>query len=219
MAEYAYEYTKGLLFEGALQPGQRVRVEDVVTRLNTSRQPVMDAFKRLASEGFLEIIPQVGCRVVTPTRDEIADFFLILAGVEGTAADIAARRRTDDDLAAMHAIVRDLGALRNAPETPDRCRAFRDLKRAFHEAVHAMAHSQSISNIAASLWDRSDFYVSTLMDCSASMAARIAGAHDEHVAILDAIEQRDPQAARLAMERHIAAYEPRSAHEVKLSLS
>ncbi|GAC1548787.1 MAG: GntR family transcriptional regulator [Candidatus Velthaea sp.] len=207
MAEYAYEYTKGLLFEGALQPGQRVRVEDVVTRLNTSRQPVMDAFKRLSAEGFLEIIPQVGCRVVTPTRDEIADFFLILSGVEATAANIAAQRRTGDELAAMRAIVDALAALREGSETPERCRAFRDLKRSFHESVHTMAHSPTISNIAATLWDRSDFYMSTL-ECSESFAARIADAHDDHVAILAAIERRDGEAARLAMERHIVGYPP-----------
>lgn len=220
LAEHAYEYTKGLLFDRALQPGQRVRVEDVVTRLNTSRQPVMDAFKRLAAEGFLEIIPQVGCRVVTPTRDEIADFFLILAGVEGTAADIAAQRRSGDELVAMRAIVEALAVLRDAPETSDRSRTFRDLKRSFHDAVHAMAHSQAISNIAASLWDRSDFYMSTLR-CEESLAARIADAHHEHVEILEAIERHDGGAARLAMEAHIAAYHPArpAVGEVSLSLS
>jgi len=64
------------------------------------------------------------------------------------------------------------------------------------------------SNIAAALWDRSDFYVTTLNEGHGPLADRIAGAHDEHVAIMRAIERGDGEAARLAMERHIAAYEP-----------
>jgi len=78
----------------------------------------MDAFKRLASEGFIEIIPQVGCRVVTPTRDEISDFFLILAGVEGTAAHTAAQRRTEDELGVMRAIVADVSGRSGAETHP-----------------------------------------------------------------------------------------------------
>ena len=112
LAEYAYEYTKGLLVEGSLQPGERVRVEEVVAQLNTSRQPVMDAFKRLASEGFIEIIPQVGCRVVTPNREEIEDFFLILTGIESTAAEVAATRRTPEEITDLRVILSDHAALR-----------------------------------------------------------------------------------------------------------
>jgi DNA-binding GntR family transcriptional regulator len=111
LAEHAYEYTKRMLFDGTVGPGAKLRVEDVVASLHTSRQPVMDAFKRLASEGYLAITPQVGCRVVVPDAAEIADFFLVLGAVQGLAADIAAERRSADELAKLDAIAAEIDAL------------------------------------------------------------------------------------------------------------
>lgn len=207
LAEYAYEYTKGLLFAGTLRPGQKVRVEEMVSRLNTSRQPVMDAFKRLAGEGFLEIIPQVGCRVVVPSKEEIVDFFLIFEAVEGLACDLAAARRTSDEIARLREINDRIGGyLDIAPEPAELAHAYRQLNREFHETLHAMSHSASVQHLARGLWDRGDFYIGSMPGGELLFGKRVVEAYAEHKAIIDAVERGERDAARGLMEAHVRAF-------------
>jgi len=205
LAEYAYEYTKRQLFDGTLSPGQKVRVEDVVARLSTSRQPVMDAFKRLAAEGYLDIIPQVGCRVVVPTLAEIADFFLILGAVQGMAADLAAARRHPDEIAALRAISASIDTLREADRDDDFIAAIRPLDRAFLHQITVMAHSDAVVSVAHGLLDRSDFYIGCLPAAARIDATRPMHAPAEHRAIVDAIDAGDGDRARALVEAHILA--------------
>ena len=207
LTEHAYEYTKGLLLDGALPPGSRVRVEDVVKALNASRQPVMEAFKRLAGEGFLEIIPQVGCRVVTPNPREIGDFFRLFASAEALTAELAASRGDAAERIELRRIHGEIAELRQSVDTPAKiAHAYRLLNQQFHGAVHAMAHSPLVASCAAGYWDRSDFYIATALGGGLVFARRVAQAHAEHEAIVAAIEGGEPNVASAMMERHILAF-------------
>ncbi len=199
LAEYAYEYTKRMLFDGTLAPGAKLRVEDVVASLQTSRQPVMDAFKRLAAEGYLEITPQVGCRVVVPEAAEIADFFVILAAVQGIGADIAAGRRTADEVAALAAIAAELDVLDSANGAAE-SHAYRRLDHDFQQHIRMMTHSTPIAQLAAGLLDRRDFYVMCIPDGETKYARRICEAHGGHRAIAEAIAASNREEARLRTE-------------------
>ena len=75
LTDEAYQLVLQRLRDGDYASGQRISVEDLVLELGASRQPVMDALKRLSTEGFLDIIPQVGVQVVDPERDDFIDFF------------------------------------------------------------------------------------------------------------------------------------------------
>jgi DNA-binding GntR family transcriptional regulator len=214
LTEHAYEYTKGMLLDGLCPPGSRIRVEDVVSALKTSRQPVMEAFKRLASEGFLEIIPQVGCRVVTPDRREISDFFRLFAAAEGLTAEFAAQRSKPDERVSLRSVHAQIESIQGAGlDVPTLAHRYRSLNRRFHETVHELAHSQAVGSAAASFWDRSDFYIATATSGSAVFARRIGEAHAEHAAILSAIEEGDEAEARSAMESHVLAF-GRSSHGI-----
>jgi DNA-binding GntR family transcriptional regulator len=200
LAEYAYEYTKRMLFDGTLTPGAKLRVEDVVASLHTSRQPVMDAFKRLASEGFLEITPQVGCRVVVPDAAEIADFFLILGAVQGLSADMAAERRTPDELASIDALSTEIdNVLEGPPERID-MQAFRRLDYQFQKLLSTMAHSDSVAHVAAGLLDRRDFYLTCMANTESAHPERMREVQNEHRTIAAAIAARNADVARARTE-------------------
>ena len=72
-ADAAYDHIKMQLLEGDYGPGQKLSVVDLTRELACSRVPVMEALKRLAGAGFVHIVPQVGCRVVTPQPAETHD--------------------------------------------------------------------------------------------------------------------------------------------------
>src|SRR6185295_18548670 len=73
--DLAYAYLKGLLLGGGLDPGDQISSEGVGRALSISRAPASDAIRRLTVEGLLEILPQVGCRVVRPVPGEVKDLY------------------------------------------------------------------------------------------------------------------------------------------------
>lgn len=199
-AERAYHHLKLRLLEGDLGPGERLSVVALARDLACSRVPVMEALKRLEGEGFVAIVPQVGCEVVEPDANEVRDFFTLFAGAEGTVARFAAERRTPEEAAAferLHVEVRRDAAAAGGPGDADP--AYRRLNARFHGAVHAMARSPVVSGIAAGLWDRSDYYIKLAFG-SLYFSARVRAAH---ASIREAIVAGDPHAAAAAVHEHL----------------
>jgi DNA-binding GntR family transcriptional regulator len=157
LSDRCEQYLRGLLLEGGLEPNQPLSVEAVATARSVSRQPAMEAVKRLAADGFVVILPQVGCRVVQPDPGHVADFYRLFAHAEALIACLAAERRTDQQAAAFNELSRRVETEAGLAE--QHSPAYRTMNRLRYEAVHAMAHSPIAADIVAGMWDRSDFYI------------------------------------------------------------
>jgi DNA-binding GntR family transcriptional regulator len=160
LGEQCYLHVKSLLLDGGLDPGDSVPVESLSQELKVSRQPVMEAIKRLAAEGFVHIIPQVGCAVTRPAPDDVDDFYRLFAGSEALIARLAAERRSAEEArtyAELAAVI--AREAENAGSFEDRDPVYHHLIRRRQTAIHTMARSPVITQISASLWDRSNFYV------------------------------------------------------------
>lgn len=153
----ALAYLKGLLLDGGLEPGDMVSTESIAKALGISRAPATDAVKRLANEGFLLILPQIGCRVPIPDAKEVADFYALFSRSEGLVTRFAAERRTDEEAIKFKRLVDDLDA--QAAHNPSESPSQRILNRERHAAIHMLAKSATTADIVASMWDRSDFYL------------------------------------------------------------
>jgi len=179
--------------------GQRLSVKELSGDTGASRQPIMAALNRLSSEGFVMIIPQVGCDVISPDRREIADFYLMFERLEGLLAELAAARRTDEQLRALRALQARILAIDF--NDPDHAREYGQLNRAFHQMVHNMAQSPFVDERQNSNFNMSDFFINHAggFDMFMEDAAR------EHDEIIEAIASRSPARARTLVESHIAA--------------
>jgi len=206
LTDEAYQLVLQRLRDGEYASGQRISAEDLVLEMGSSRQPVMDALKRLSTEGFLDIIPQVGVQVVVPQRGDFIDFYRLLANVEGLCAGLAAERSDAADVKLLAEINAEFGTLVRRGANGDRDAAdYRAVNYAFHSHVMTLAKSAVLAEYARGLWARSDFYISTATG-SELFTDRLTDSHDEHEAIYQAIAANDPTAARQAMEQHILAF-------------
>jgi DNA-binding GntR family transcriptional regulator len=201
LAGHVYEEIKGRLLEGRHEAGERLQVEALKSEFGVSKQPVMDALRRLSGDGLVEIIPQVGCRVVTYDEREIADFFAMFGGFEGTIDAAAATRRTDEQLTELEQVSARIGELRKSPDPAARAHDYRILNRRYHAVIHAMAHSRIMAETTRRMWDLSDFLIHTTS--ARPPATALDGRHQEHEVIRQALERRDAAAARREMESHI----------------
>lgn len=200
-AEAAYAHLKERLLEGDLGAGDKLSVVELTGELACSRVPVMEALKRLAGEGFVHIVPQVGCRVVTPRADDVRDFFALFAAVEGTVTALAAARRTADDVREFKRLCTEVDDIaRRAGQPADRDPIYRRLNLMFHSYIHGLARSPVTTAVAAGMWDRSDFYIKLAFG-SLYFSRKVKAAHQ---GIRAAIIAGDAAAATAAIGGHLA---------------
>ena len=202
LGSVAYEQIKEQLLEGRWPAGERLALDTFKSQLGVSKQPVMDALRRLESDGLVEIIPQVGCRVASYDPQEVGDFFTLFAAFEGAIAGVAAGRRTESDLVRLHDMHARIGALCGEHDTGARAHGYRMLNREFHGLIHRMARSNVVEEMSLRMWDLSDFLINTAgvpQPLSSALDAR----HADHESIYQALVDGDVAAARTEMERHI----------------
>jgi DNA-binding GntR family transcriptional regulator len=160
LQDLAYGYLKSLLLSGGLDPGDQISSESVGRTLSISRAPVSDAIRRLTVEGMLEVLPQVGCRVVRPVAAEMADFYEIFGATEGVVARFAAGRHSPREADEFAHLCTELASRANLPDDPDaRFVELRRRNRRRYEKLHELARSPLSTRIGESFWDRSDFFI------------------------------------------------------------
>jgi DNA-binding GntR family transcriptional regulator len=202
LAAQAYESIRELLFRGVFQQGEALRMDVLCDRLGASKQPIADALKRLAHEGYLTIVPQVGCHVRCYGHDEVRDYYRLYAATEGLLAELAAQRATPDQLASLRTVSASIEALIATQDTAEpEARRYRKLNREFHRRVREAAASWLVAEGAEAMHDRSDFFTVTMRHSFQTDRVRLA--HKEHEALLAALTAQDSRAAREAMEWHV----------------
>jgi DNA-binding GntR family transcriptional regulator len=199
--ERAYALVKERLVFGGYKGGQRIPVDELRNELGVSKQPVTEAMRILAAEGFVQIVPQVGCRVVTFEHRDMLDFFQLFAAIEGTAARLAAERATPEQVEELRAVSSEIGRLLPRPEV-ERARGYLVLNREFHSVVHGMSGTDIVGRIGSSMYDRSDFFVNSL-SAHLPHGPALADRHADHERIVAAIGAGDQSAAERAASDHI----------------
>ena len=166
--------------------------------LGVGRSTIREAVRVLANEGWLE--PRQGAgtfvrRNVESSpgllsqlrRARIIEVLEARQGVEVHAARLAARRRTDDDLARMDETLQR----RMDNERRGRVRAFVDADIDFHNAVVRAAHNEVLAGLF-------DSFAGVLRESMIDLSTHHLGREEagaSHVALADAIRRRDEDGA------------------------
>ncbi|MDP1752448.1 MAG: GntR family transcriptional regulator [Reyranella sp.] len=198
--DLAYAYLKGLLLGGGLDPGDQISSEAVGRVLSISRAPVTDAIRRLSVEGLLEILPQVGCRVVSPVPAEVKDLYELFGATEGVIARLAAERRSAVEADHFGRRCATLASTAGLPDEPDaRFVDLRQRNRRRYEMLHELARSRLSTGIGESFWDRSDFLIRVAFGARDLPSFVKAG----HAAFVAAVVAGDGPTAELETRRYL----------------
>jgi DNA-binding GntR family transcriptional regulator len=189
------------LMLGFYKPGEMVSFQRLADEFKVSRQPVSAAISHLRASGYVEVIPQVGCKVVHPSPSEIRDFFTVLGRVEAAVVAMAAARHKASEAADLLALmpVCDLDAL----DDMNQRKAYIGYVDRFHVLIWTMARSPLLDSKLSGLRRLSNFYLWQGLPTLAPAAAKALIA--ERTEIARAVMARDASSAALLMERHISA--------------
>jgi DNA-binding GntR family transcriptional regulator len=183
------------IVEMAMLPGTRVVERDIAEEFGTSRTPVHEAVQRLADEGLIEIVPRSGTFVARIPLDALEEANLVRQALETAIIEKAAQRVTPDDTARL----RDILAEQEAAIASNDFGAFHRTDERFHALLAELSGYPGVWPIIQQAKTQMDRY----RQLTLPLEGRMAGVLEEHRAVVDAIEARDPAQAVAAMREHL----------------
>ena len=191
---YAYLYEE--IASLRLRPGDKISEADIATQFGVSRQPVRDAFNRLATLDLLLIRPQRATEVKRFSMREIVKSRFVRLSVEKEVLRRAAALCTDDDAALLDAA---LDQQERAVRDRDVDR-FNALDYDYHKLICQIARSEFAFDVI--LAEKSK--VDRLCTLSLSKGDRMPELVEDHREIATAIRSNDPEAATDAGVHHLS---------------
>jgi DNA-binding GntR family transcriptional regulator len=192
LEDEAYERLRAALRSGAFAPGERLSADGLSKQLGVSRMPVVQALRRLASEGFVTMEAHKPVRVADPTAPEIRERYLVIIALESVCVREAFARDPEGVIRLLRERVAD-GADSNASALEDDER-----DRAFHEVIWQASGLSSVAGMLQTLWDHGGYYRSLLFAHDEYRESRLG----EHSAIVAAAQARDVEAVIERLEEH-----------------
>lgn len=184
-----------MIVNGELVAGKKVPEAELCRRFGVSRTPMREAFKALAAEGLIRLVPNRGAIVAKISREEVAELFPIMGALEGLAGEAACARITDGQIAhirrAHEQMVRHYERGEIAP--------YYRLNRAIHEAIFEAAGNAALEAMFQTLVART----ASIRFTAQKSPNRWAEAVADHEAMLEALEGRDGQALGRILREHI----------------
>ncbi|GAA2099082.1 FadR/GntR family transcriptional regulator [Actinomadura alba] len=201
-----------LIFTGAFPPGANIDVVELQARLGVSATALREAMKVLAAKGLIAARPKLGTFVrpqadwnlldgdvirwkfaAGPDRGFLGELHEIRSIVEPAVAGLAARRRGDQDLAALEQALDRMVRARGTAAASTAA----DLE--FHRALLVASGNDLLA--------RMDVVMGAGMASRAELVHGAPGSTDpvpSHQAVLDAIAARDAGVAEAAMRDLLA---------------
>ena len=199
-----YERLKQAILDNDLQPGQQLVETALAEKFAVSRTPIREALTRLEQDGLAEPRRR-GLFVRERSPQEIFDIYEVRCSLEAKAGYFAAQRRTDYDLQNLSQIV-------PLADTIDLARdgAMMESNRAFHQALWAATHNETLQD----LLQRLDVHLVRYPETTLAYPGRWEQAKEEHAAIVEAIKNRDADVASGLMAQHF-----QEAMDIRLKLA
>ncbi|MDL2298583.1 GntR family transcriptional regulator [Synergistaceae bacterium OttesenSCG-928-D05] len=195
-SDYVYQQLRKQIFEKKLLSGQRLPEVAIAKELQVSRTPVREALRRLTNEGLVQIIPNWGASLVSPTKEEVFDTYEVRENLELMAIRKAVHKITPLQLCRLQ---EQIDAERKTFADRD-LESYLKVNDEFHiiiaESSGNGALTSYIRNVLSRTFVQMIFFESFFdFDSNPSL--------EEHIALLAALEKRDEALCVKLMSEHI----------------
>jgi GntR family transcriptional regulator, rspAB operon transcriptional repressor len=194
-AEQVYRLLREAIITCRIRPNEAISENRICGMFGVSRSPVRIAVTRLAEDGLIDIFPQRGTFVAPIKLRDVHESQFARTALEIALVREAALRWTVDHRTQIHS---NIDAQRRHAASGATWEFYLDNER-FHRLIAEAADLAGVWKTVQSvkmLWDR-----------IGHIANRVPGHMDdiiaEHLAIVDALDRNDAEAAAAAMKAHL----------------
>ena len=195
-----YEAMRFQILSNAIQPGKIFIEKDLMEQFGIGRTPLRDVLLKLEEEELINTLTRHGHMVMPVDVSEVRELVELRRELEGFAGRLAAERISPTQLEQMRAILQ--AAEHEIPErhTMPNISEFFDTR--FHFILYEATQNRKLVKVLRGLHSvmfRIWFHIGLSTLDYALLAQNLSS-------VLRALEQKDPQGARQAMEKHVELY-------------
>jgi DNA-binding GntR family transcriptional regulator len=196
LADWVTDSLREAILHGHFEAGEKLNQAAIAQELKVSRTPIREALKRLESEGFVEIRPHRGAFISKVSPQDVQEVYQVRQLLEVDVVRRVTPIIPDEVLDELERLL----TLRQSELKAGDSNKYYDNDTHFHDTILSFTENDLVKEILGSLSNRIirvRRYV--LLHPDPTLLASI----DEHHAILQAMRQRDPEAAAEAMGVHL----------------
>lgn len=194
LTEKAYKQLKEMIVSSQLLPGTPLQEVELSNLLDISRTPIREVLRTLNSEGLVEILPHRGARVALISFEDIMNAYEARGWVE---PEIVAKAALNIDDATISMLVEAASKMPSNPSSYEESIIAKTADHEFHDILITTAGNRFGKTLI--LTTRSI----TKRVASFVPPGRYAQSKLEHMAIIEALRNRDPEEARRLSKDHI----------------
>jgi len=183
------------ILDGTLPDGYHLREIPLAQSMGVSRGPVRDAFKRLAEEGLVELVPRRGAYVRWIPVEDLLEVVMIRESIEGVALKLAMSRANEQLGKTLDLAVKQMqeATLRGDWEATLRAEI------SFHEGIYVVSGSRRLFQ----LWQHMRPTVMASFRNDRVYYESRAEVPERHQRLLDVIVTGNDEAVASELRRHI----------------
>jgi phosphonate utilization transcriptional regulator len=179
-----------------LAPGAKLNEAELAAAMGISRGPVREAFRALEQAGLVHTAKNRGVFVRQVSLEEANEIYEVRAALEGQIGRLAAQRATAEQLERLRGIVKRMHAVGRTRD-PD---AYFPLNLEFHEVLAEASGNRALAANYRRVVNELNLYRREAIKRNVEI---IPVSTKEHAAIVEAIAQRDAEAAQRLLYQHV----------------
>ncbi len=195
LVDGVYEQILLRIIRGELHGGQELKSTVLAHDLGVSRTPVVQALQRLAADGIVTLEMNKRAVVRSGAENWLVEIHQLRELLEPHAAALAAPRMADDVLDRLRALAAAIPKARKSEWQS----AIERFDFALHLAIADAAGSLALREAIRRCWSFKRLSYAAMPERPETLEKGL----QEHLAILAALEARDPQTASAAMLFHL----------------
>jgi DNA-binding GntR family transcriptional regulator len=194
--ETVVDQLRDLIVQGELAPETKLNERVLAERLGTSRTPLREAIKFLASEGLVELLPNRGAVVAALKPEKMQEVFVVLGALEALAGDLACRNATEADIADIRALHYHMLAHHARGELAQYFR--------YNQQIHQRIIDCAGNATLAQAWRAMNAHVKRARYLANLSGERWKKAVKEHEEMIEALTRRDGAKLQMLLRDHLA---------------
>lgn len=199
--DFIYQRLKNAIIKGYIKQGTKLVETSLAKQMNVSRTPIRGAIRRLTYDGFAVYEANKGACVIKPTLKEIKETFFVRQQLEKTAARLATENITKEQIEELQNFCSE--EIRTF-ENHD-IEEFHRINDAIHLLIAKASGNSVLVRYIEELLNRTKIY---LILYDPFQTTPLNPSIKEHNNVLEALKDKDSDAAEQAMELHlVSAYD------------
>lgn len=198
IVDHAVKSLEDMIIKGKLKPGQKIKEQEISTRLGISRPPLREAFKILEAEGLIRREPRRGVFVSELKDTDIWEIYTLKTALYSLAVTLAVDNMKNGDIEKMEKIVTRMEAVVHGHSNPDILK-YEELNNLFHDTTANMTGHGRLKKLHQSLNNQ----VKRMAYRSFQDLDHLKESCRYHRKILEAMKNRDKGLAEQLTREHI----------------